>query len=400
MKQIQRKFWFRLHSWLGLKLSIMLFFILATGTLAVFAHEIDWLLNPDKRVEVRETRATWGEQLDAIRKRYSAWTPGYFFGQEDAWFAAEMYMRTPTGKTRRVYVDPYTAEVTGDAPWFNAHRFLREAHRHLMMPVKIGVPIVSIFGLAMFVTLLTSFWVYKKWWRGFVKWPRRDLSRRFWGDVHRLAGVWSLWFVFLMAVTSTWYLVESLGGNAPPALRLPPGEPGSQPPVIAGTELDRMIAQATQSWPGYRITQVLLPVRAGQPVVLMGEAEALLVRPRANAVAFDPVSREEVSRVSGISLSVHQRIAEAADPLHFGNFGGLTTKIIWFVFGALLTTLSATGVYLYGIRTATGAPRTRKQAPHQPRRWAIAWRDIGTWRWPSITLLLIFIALLPQSVLR
>lgn len=404
MKRIPRKFWFRLHSWVGLKLSIMLFFILITGTLAVFAHEIDWLLNADMRVEVRETRVSWGEQLDAVRRQYPAWTPGFFLGQEDAWFAAEMYMHTPSGEIRRVYVDPYTGEVTGDAGWFNAHRFFREAHRHLMMPVKIGVPIVSVFALAMFITLVSSFWVYKKWWRGFFHWPRRDRQRRFWGDIHRLAGVWSMWFVLLMAVTGTWYLVESLGGKAAPAFPMPAGEKNSAPPAVTGAQLDRMIARARESWPDHEVTQVRLPARAGQPVLLMGEADAWLVRPRANAIAFDAVTGEEVGRVAGSELGMHQRIAEAADPLHFGNFGGLATKLIWFLFGAMLTALSGTGVYLYGIRTAAGTTsrdwkKTKNARQSSGARWQRAWRDIGWWRWPSLLLLIIFMAFIPQAVI-
>lgn len=42
--------WFSIHSWVGVKLSILLCFIVATGTLAVISHEIDWLTNPAKRV--------------------------------------------------------------------------------------------------------------------------------------------------------------------------------------------------------------------------------------------------------------------------------------------------------------------------------------------------------------
>src|SRR5690606_31335362 len=163
----------------------------------------------------------------------------------------------------------------------------------------------------------------RKWWRGFFTRPRRERSRRFWGDLHRLAGVWSLWFVLLMAASGTWYLVESLGGNAPPAARLPAGEPGTAPPLVTGEALDRMIAHARTTWPALDIQQVRFPSRAGQPLILMGEADPWLVRVRANAIAFDAVTGEEIHRHNGSELGLHQRISEAADPLHFGNFGGL-----------------------------------------------------------------------------
>ena len=46
-----------------------------------------------------------------------------------------------------------------------AKRIFRNMHRHLMMPVKWGVPIVSPLAVLLLVSLATSFVVY--WWR----WP-------------------------------------------------------------------------------------------------------------------------------------------------------------------------------------------------------------------------------------
>jgi len=48
--------------------------------------------------------------------------------------------------------------------------------------------------------------------------------------------------------------------------------------------------------------------------------------------------------------TVHQRIAEMADPLHFGNFGGLATKLLWLVSGLALCALAMAGAALYSGR--------------------------------------------------
>ena len=42
--------WWKVHQWVGLKLSLFMTFILFTGTLAVLSAEIDWLVQPSLRV--------------------------------------------------------------------------------------------------------------------------------------------------------------------------------------------------------------------------------------------------------------------------------------------------------------------------------------------------------------
>ena len=48
-------------------------------------------------------------------------------------------------------------------------------------------------------------------------------------------------------------------------------------------------------------------------------------------------------------------MVHTADALHFGNFGGLATKLIWAFFGLVLTGLGVTGVIIFGKRTAHAA---------------------------------------------
>ena len=90
---------------------------------------------------------------------------------------------------------------------------VKDSSPHALLPVKYGVPLVAALSLPLLITLTSSLFIYKRWWRGFFSWPRGDRPRRLWGDLHRLLGVWSLWFIALIAATGGWYLVESLGGK-------------------------------------------------------------------------------------------------------------------------------------------------------------------------------------------
>lgn len=92
----------------------------------------------------------------------------------------------------------------------------------------------------------------------------------------------------------------------------------------------------------------------------------------------------------------HQRISEAADPLHFGTWGGLATKLLWFVFGLALTGVSVSGVAIYGLRLM--------RAERRPAGWgpavAVSWRGMGVWRWPAVVLVLIGFLLIPTVFLQ
>lgn len=362
-----RRLWFDLHSWVGLKLCLLMGFICLTGTLATLAQEIDWLLHQEMRVTPRQTRVGWDHLVTAAQQAHPLWTLSSLSAPHASRFAARAVMRTPAGRLRHVWIDPYTGRVTGDTHWFNVHRFLRNTHRHLMLPVKYGVPLVAALSLPLLLSLASSLVIYKRWWRGFFTRPRPERPRRLWGDVHRLLGVWSLWFIALIGLTGGWYLVESVGGKAtPPAsIELPEDESRHAPADPAS--LRWAVQQARGEWPQLQIGN-LRPTPDGRGLVLEGQAQAWLVRDRANALAVDLQQRRILQLRDGRDMTVHQRIAEMADPLHFGSFAGWPVRALWFLFGAALTGLCFSGVYLYGLRVSEALRMARKRgaAPKVP----------------------------------
>lgn len=219
-----------------------------------------------------------------------------------------------------------------------------------MLPLAWGVPLVTALSIPLLLSLLSSLYIYRKWWRGFLKWPDASRPRRLWGDLHRLAGVWSLGFALLIALTGAWYLVESLGGGAPAAPTVRVAKGGSALTAVDPRAVDAAVRRVGQRWPGLQILAAT-PARDGTCIVFTGQAEAWLVRERANNIAIDLRTQEVLGMNDGRMLDVHQRIAEMADPLHFGRFGGWPVRLLWFVAGVLLTSLCFTGVYLYGLRT-------------------------------------------------
>lgn len=397
-----RRRWFSLHSWVGLKFSLLFFFVSLTGTLAVYAYELDWLLTPSMRVEAPDDgeRQPPGTLLAAALKEYPDWRPSFMYLNLPGYMAAELIAVNGEGERRRIYVNPYTAEVQGHANWFNAHRFLREAHRHLMLPLKWGLTLVTLLSIPLLLSMISAFPIFKRWWRGFFRPPKRqDPPRRWWGNLHRWLGLWSLPFILVIGLTGLWYLVEKWGGAAPPAgaERRPLPEANALP--RDADTLNRTIDRALSHWPDYRLESLWFPGE-NQPLILQGQERAMLVRPRANTLVIDPATGETFGRVHGEQLNLHQRLAEAADPLHFGTFGGQFTRFLWFLFGLMLTALGASGAWIYTLRLTSGrSHRSRragkpKGAPAVPRRSGVlapsSWRTLWQGQflpWPQLALI-------------
>ncbi|GAA0752067.1 MULTISPECIES: PepSY-associated TM helix domain-containing protein [Sphingomonas] len=386
-KAKQRSLWWRVHSWAGLKLAIFMTFVLATGTLAVFAHEIDWLVTPAMRATPQSgPKVSWGTLAAAAVRAEPKGRLQTLYAPIDPWFTAEAWVDMGGGAPRRVYLDPWSGRVAGTRGWANVHRFLRQVHRHLMLPTRIGIPIVTTLALLLLASLITGLVTYKKWWRGFFRMPRGGDLRRVTGDVHRLGGLWSLWFVTLIAVTGLWYLVESLGGNAA-VPELPTSEAVVSIPT--GAALDRLVSMAAQARPSLKIREIRFTKRNG--VILLGQDRAWLVRDRANGIAIDAATGKILASLDGRNLNAHQRISEMADPLHFGTFGGMPTKILWFLFGLILTGLSVTGTIIY-------AKRLSKADPARCGVGRIAWSGMGAWGYLAVGLVVLALVLTPGAI--
>ncbi|OYX66163.1 MAG: peptidase [Sphingomonadales bacterium 32-64-17] len=374
--------WWQVHQWVGLKLSLFMAFILFTGTLAVVSQEIDWLAQPAFRVDPASVSGpvAWAQIAQNAAAHPGVSAVSIIEAPPAAAFAARVTVEFADGQPGFLYAHPTSGAVQGTGPWVGAARVLRNLHRHLNLPTKIGVPIVSSLSILLMISLVTSFVVYKRWWRGFAKPLRRRDARTWWGDFHRLAGVWSLWFVALIALTGLWYLAESLGLDAPPQTAFEPAEVSAP---LAEADLAAAFAAGLAAHPNLRVKAAMLPAADNPMLELQGQFSAVLVRPRANAVWVDVRNNRVRLITDGRDLSLHQRISEMADPLHFGTFGGYWTKALWFLFGLLLTGLALSGAAIYSLRIG----RERSATLRLSKAFAGMWQGAGRWR--SLNLALI-----------
>jgi len=118
-----------------------------------------------------------------------------------------------------VYVNPYTGAIQGISPAFDFKQFTRALHGWWLVPFTNGFSwgwyLVSALGLPLLASLITGLVVYKRFWKGFLR-PTlriRHGARIFWGDFHRLSGIWSIWFIAVISITGTWFLIQAILGD-------------------------------------------------------------------------------------------------------------------------------------------------------------------------------------------
>jgi uncharacterized iron-regulated membrane protein len=380
---LNRAKWFNVHSWVGVQLSILLCFVLITGTLATVSQEIDWATNKAMRVAPQSvTNMNWQAIYVSARERSKTQHFSGIRQPTEDWFAAQVIAFDADKQRYRMFFHPTTGEYLGEGRWYNWQRFFRMSHRHLMLPVKYGVPIISICAFLLLTSLVTSFVVYRHWWKGFLRWPRKQHRKLFWSDMHRLLGAWNIWFILVVSITGIWYLLEVLGVRASYPDR---GQVVSQQAkdnrVMPSPEIFlKAMKKVDIEFPDLDIKTVRFPSRKNSPMIVQGQSSAILVRDRANLISFDPMTGEFLSKFRGEQLNAVARITEAVDPLHFGTFAGLPSRILYFIFGILLSTLAVSGTYMFAMKTSR---ISHGQVFSKRKVWKSAFSKMGFGKWFS-----------------
>jgi len=354
----QRRNLFNLHSWVGFNLTFIMTLVLATGTFSTVSNEIDWLIQSDMRVKPAVKTVSWQVMTDAIHN-YAPESALISIEEMKAdYIAYRATLIDNYGSQYFVHVNQWTGEVTGSTGRLTVQRVLRDLHRYLFMPSIIGLPIVASMAFILLISLYTGLKTARNWMSLMTRIRFNKGFRVLFGDAHKAIGLWASWFILLMSVTGIWYLAElgsevgaRITGDKAVAFELDRPSLSTEQLRSFGVGMDtaktEQIIQAAQiAFPELKISAIFYPTKPKQAISVLGYRNNPILRSRANRVFLDPVTLIPLSVQRSEDINTVAWLNEIADPLHFGFFGGLITKLIWFVFGLALTSLSISGVYL------------------------------------------------------
>ncbi|MEH6669902.1 PepSY-associated TM helix domain-containing protein [Halopseudomonas sp.] len=375
-KKSRSKIWFLVHSWLALPIWFFVLIVCVTGTLATVSQEIVWLANPDIRAPKPSPGAellTLGQALEKVQQAEPDLKVLSLMRPDESHFALSARVSYPDGSSPTLYVNPYTGVIQGVSPQFDFRQFTRALHGWWLVPFTNGFSwgwyLVSLLGLPMLASLVTGLVVYKKFWKGFLT-PRlrlRQGARVFWGDFHRLSGIWSIWFIAVISITGTWFLLQAVlfdnhisisTEGVPPVIArdaVPRSESATPPPQL---NLDQMIAEVVERVPSLDPKRVFLSGNAYSLTFVEGRGWYPLMDQTVGVSPYDG----DVGYVRLLEdRSTLEFVTESMRPLHTGDFGGLWVKLIWFFFGLLLSMMVLSGLLIWSKRTVTATAKALRK---------------------------------------
>mgnify|MGYP006426619487 CR=1 FL=1 len=354
--------WFRVHSVTGVMAGLILFLVCWSGTTATLSNELDWLVTPEMWVTEGSGEVAWEKVYDAVSRTVAPARIKSLQAPSHRYAPATAEIETPGQPKRLIYVHPRNGAILGAFSELSIQEFFRGLHRHLFLPKPIGIVLVSLFAVALLSTVVAALMFYRRWWTRFFRLRVFARSGRVaWSDLHKTAGLWSLWFVCLIAITGIWYGLEAT--DAPDALFEPVSARETTVPSVAPTDrlpLGALIARVRATRPGLKIRKVYPDGKdtAGNQIHVVGRGQNWFLRDRVNSVTIS-ANGVVINSRSEVDLTAYEYWVNMADPLHFGSFGGLVSKAVWFVFGLFVCGLILSGTWLHARRLSRSAGDVR-----------------------------------------
>lgn len=362
---MRKRLW-QLHSWLGLAAGLGLLVIGLSGSLLVFHEELETLFNresmhvtptPAGRLPLDTLLAHAQRQLP--EHEVTGWLPRY----EEPPLADVLYViRRGDTEWLVATLDPYTGRLLA-SPRLGTTTltgWLLDLH-YAFFADHAGLLIVGTFGLLLLALGITGVWLYREFWKNFFTLRWRRGSRLLFSDLHKFVGITSVAFNLVLGFTGAYWnfthvIGEWIAGEHE--------QKKIEQRLYADTlSLDALARDAAQRLTGFRGNFISLPSDPAAPTITFWgtvEPRSWLTSPYGSTIVYNAKTGAHQSTNDLRAAGAWARIVDSFRPLHFGDFGGLTIKILWALGGLTPAALAISGFMIWWLRQRSA---TRATAP-------------------------------------
>ncbi|WP_029038304.1 PepSY-associated TM helix domain-containing protein [Salinimicrobium xinjiangense] len=329
------------HSIAGLIAGVFLVLMGISGSILVFQYDIEdyqWK-------EYKEVENYSGLNIDlAIRKiqeEYPGWDIRlkHFKEQE----ALIFNLRKPTERLF-VFVHPSTGKIIKEVNELTTFtRWLLKFH-YSFQAGSAGRILVFIIGVIFFFSLITGIYLYRKSVLKTLACSTRlnlKTRRTFYSSLHRIVGTWALLFNLVLVVTGV-FLAWSVAAAGLKSPVIP------QTPEIS-TSVENLLNRIESQYPDFTPTYIRLPLNSEGNLTVYGlfDDDAFFYSEFYNSVQANHTSGEIEAVVRVQEADLQTKLSSTLIPLHFGQYGGIWTKLLYCLVGLSGPFLSITGYLVW-----------------------------------------------------
>lgn len=366
MKPATLRAWSKVHTWSGLICTLFMLILALTGLPLVFHDEIDGIGKPERIERWNDAELV---SLDRAIAAALALEPGavpiYLSFDEDrpvVNLTSGPVGDAPETAMRFHPIDRRTATPPqGDVPGGGVMDLVLDLHKDLLLGT-VGEYFIGAIGLCFVLALVSGIVLYAPFARkaGFASVRKAKTARTRWLDWHNLIGGVTLAWALVVGLTGTintlaepitaWWRADALAHLA----RDHAGPIASYRPGIA----DEALRNAQAAVPGMRVQFIAFPGAAFSSrdhlaVYLQGATPL-------TAKLLTPVMVDaRTGKVDGVApMPWYMKALLLAQPLHFGDYGGMAMKLLWAVLDLVSIVVLGSGLYLW-LRKPRAARRDR-----------------------------------------
>jgi uncharacterized iron-regulated membrane protein len=366
-----------LHLWLGLSLGSLLVLIALSGSTMIFRYELERIFFSS----LTHTSASGAFQFDACLAAAQAVNPRKSVrtlripANADGTFE---WTTIPIGQTVKdqatvVYTDPHTCAVLGTrGPRKDIMSFLVNFHHALFMG-KNGAYLQTCFALTAIFMAISGLIL---WWPKNWAWSRlrpRASAR----PLHYSIGFWAMFPLLVIATTAIYMawrseINKSLldGASTKNTVAKVMAETTKADGEVTSKSkkstpslsLDKLMVDAKYTKPDATWRILTLPIKPKDPGTITYQLPGEYGRTGNNQIAFrqNPDGSPRISSVSELRQSSRmKRFLTGLMQIHYGEFGGITSRLLWCAMGFMPTILFTSGLLMYRrrIRSADAVER-------------------------------------------
>jgi uncharacterized iron-regulated membrane protein len=340
---------FAIHSWTGLISGIFILSFFLTGSLIVFRKELNEWQHP----HLFKTSQR-GEYLpyDSLYRNARVKEPVLFlysfrYIPQQPTETIEMRVYDPKRKKYGLlYLDPYSGEVLGTT-WNNSIYDLLLTMHYTFFLGRVGELLAAIFALALLIGMITGLIVYRNslvrlfTFSMKMKWRNWRMVS---SNLHHIVGVWGLIFNLILAGSGFYMMLYAFDLKTQFASN---AEKSLGPPPEIGISIDLLISRTQTLFNNGKFVYLDFPRNEGEPLTVYTDGGFWLWGDLNNKVEFDPRQGHVRKQLGVNDLGTGEKIEYALYTLHYGQYGGLTIKIIYSLFALAGAVLSVTGFALW-----------------------------------------------------